>query len=95
MVVKAAKQQDETHTPPVGQRRRPNRFKDLSGVQCPLNYARIKVQLFAMNSGEVLEVILDDGKPVTSVSESVRAEGHTILSQERSGGQWSVLIQKA
>ncbi|XCN71356.1 MAG: sulfurtransferase TusA family protein [Candidatus Electrothrix aestuarii] len=95
MMVQAAKKHDDPLTPPLGQRRRPNKFKDLSGVQCPLNFAQVKVQLFAMSPGEVLEVILDDGTPIENVPESVKSEGHTILCQEKTGEQWSVLIQKS
>jgi sulfite reductase (ferredoxin) len=98
MVVKAANQQDESgaaFAAQSGKWTRPDRFKDLSGVQCPLNFAQIKVQLFAMHSGETLEVILDDGAPIENVPESVKSEGHNILFQEKNEEQWTVLIQKA
>ena len=95
MVIKAANQKDESCAASVLQRRRPDRFKDLSGVECPLNFAQIKVQLFAMNSGETLEVVLDDGAPIENVPESVKSEGHSILCRERNGEQWTVLIRKA
>ncbi|XOF33801.1 MAG: sulfurtransferase TusA family protein [Candidatus Electrothrix sp. YB6] len=75
--------------------RKPDRFKDLSGVKCPLNFAQTKVQLFGMNSGELLEIILDEGPPIKNVPGSVELEGHTILRQEKIGAQWSVLIRKA
>jgi sulfite reductase (ferredoxin) len=71
-----------------------DKFKDLSGVKCPLNFARAKVILSCMNPGETLEIILDDGEPIENVPDSVRLEGHRVLRQERKGQGWSVLIEK-
>ncbi len=71
-----------------------DRFEDLSGVRCPLNYAKTKMHLAAMDSGQTLEIILDDGPPVRNVPGSVQQEGHMILCQEKLGNQWRVLIQK-
>ncbi|CAK8717506.1 Sulfite reductase subunit beta (Hemoprotein) [Candidatus Electrothrix laxa] len=98
MVIKAANQKDASNVASVTsveQRARPDRFKDLSGVKCPVNFAQIKVQLFAMSSGETLEIILDDGAPIENVPESITSEGHSVLCQEKNGEQWTVLIQKA
>ncbi|MCI5124954.1 MAG: hypothetical protein D3925_10860, partial [Candidatus Electrothrix sp. AR5] len=95
MVIKAANQKDTSSVTSVEQRAKPDRFKDLSGVQCPLNFAQIKVQLFAMSSGETLEVVLDDGAPIENVPVSVTSEGHSVLCQEKNGEQWTVLIQKS
>jgi sulfite reductase (ferredoxin) len=72
-----------------------DRFKDLSGVKCPLNFAQTKVRLSAMNSGEILEILLDDGPPIDNVPDSVKLDGHTIVRQEKIGDQWTVLIKKA
>jgi TusA-related sulfurtransferase len=72
-----------------------DRFEDLSGVRCPLNYAKTKMHLSAMDSGQTLEIILDPGPPVRNVPGSVQQEGHTILCQEKLGDQWRVLIRKA
>ena len=99
MVIQAANRQDEGRDGSdsvcsVGQNEQPDRFKDLSGVKCPLNFAQIKVQLFTMRPGEILEVLLDDGAPIENVPESIKSEGHNVLCQEKSGEQWTVLIQK-
>ncbi len=75
--------------------RKIDQFKDLSGVKCPLNFARTKVLLAGMNSGETLEIILDDGEPIENVPGSVQLEGHRILHQKKNGAQWTVLIEKA
>uniref|UniRef100_UPI004056017F sulfurtransferase TusA family protein n=1 Tax=Candidatus Electronema sp. TaxID=2698783 RepID=UPI004056017F len=94
-VAPAEPAQPPTASSPAETQRRPDCFKDLSGVKCPLNFARAKVMLSCMNSGETLEIILDDGEPIENVPGSVRSEGHRILSQEQRGAQWAVLIEKA
>ena len=79
--------------PPEAQKQ-PDRCKDLSGVKCPLNFARTKVLLAEMQPGQLLEIILDDGEPIENVPESVRLEGHRILRQGKNGEHWTVLIEK-
>lgn len=70
--------------------------KDFRGVGCPMNFVKTKIALAALASGQKLEVWLDDGQPILNVPESVRLEGHEILSQEQTDdGYWSVLILKA
>ncbi|MBO5587080.1 MAG: sulfurtransferase TusA family protein, partial [Prevotella sp.] len=72
-----------------------DRFKDLRGVLCPMNFVKTKLELATMQSGEVLEIWLDDGKPIENVPGSVRLEGHEILSQtQHSDGYWQVVIKK-
>lgn len=92
-VKKKAAEQPGSAVPGAGGRKA-DRFKDLSGVKCPLNFARTKVLLSCMNPGELLEIILDDGEPIENVPGSVQLEGHRVLRQEKTGSQWTVLIEK-
>ncbi len=71
------------------------RIKDFRGVACPMNFVRTKIELSSMKSGELLEILLDDGNPIKNVPGSVRNEGHQILDQKRNEDWWTVLIQKA
>ncbi|MDR0587792.1 MAG: sulfurtransferase TusA family protein [Burkholderiales bacterium] len=75
-------------TPPV------NRFKDYRGVACPMNFVKTKLDLAQMKSGELLEIVLDDGAPIDNVPQSVANEGHAILSQDKVGDVWHVKIRK-
>ena len=69
--------------------------KDLRGVLCPMNFVKTKLELATMQSGDVLEIWLDDGKPIENVPGSVKLEGHEILSQtQHTDGYWQVLIKK-
>ncbi len=67
---------------------------DLRGVICPYNFVKTKLKLDAMQAGEILAVILDDGEPIRNVPQSVQNEGHTLLTQEQHGAGYRVLIQK-
>ncbi len=61
-----------------------------------MNMVHTKVALAKLVSGQVLEVILDDGAPINNVPGSVEREGHTILKKNSLGdGSWSLLIEKA
>ena len=86
--------QAEAASPPAETQRQPDRCKDLSGVKCPLNFARTKVLLADMQPGQLLEIILDNGEPIENVPGSVQQEGHRIVQQEQRGTQWAVLIEK-
>jgi len=81
---------------PEAKQKKSDGFKDFRGVGCPMNFVKTKIALAPMSSGETLEVWLDDGEPIINVPESVRLEGHDILSQDQTDdGYWSVVIQKA
>lgn len=70
--------------------------RNLRGVSCPMNLVHTKVALAAIQAGQVLEIILDDGPPINNVPGSVTKEGHAILSRTRlEDGAWSVLVRKA
>lgn len=73
-----------------------NAQKDCRGVGCPMNLVYLKVEIARLKSGQVLDIILDDGAPVRNVPASAQKEGHKILEQKRlSDGAWSILIEKA
>jgi sulfite reductase (ferredoxin) len=70
------------------------KIKDFRGIKCPLNYVKTKMELSALKSGDLLEILLDDGEPIENVPGSVKSEGHNIIKQDRIDNYWSVLIQK-
>ena len=69
-------------------------FKDLSGVACPMNFVKTKMELSKIGSGEVLEILLDDGAPIENVPKSVAGEGHTVEAAIKEGNGWRVRIVK-
>ena len=72
----------------------PDVKKDFRGVMCPTNFVKTKIALTPMQSGQILEILLDDGAPIENVPGSVKNEGHTILSTEKVENYWKVLIRK-
>lgn len=67
---------------------------NLKGVPCPMNFVKTKLKLEEMDSGEVLEVLLDDGDPIKNVAASVKEEGHQIIGITRVGQKWKLLVKK-
>lgn len=68
---------------------------DLKGVICPINFVKTKLKLEEMNDGQLLEVILDAGEPISNVPRSVKEEGHRILKVEKlDSGHYKLIIKK-
>ena len=72
----------------------PDVKKDFRGVMCPMNFVKTKIALTPMKSGQILEILLDDGAPIENVPGSVKNEGHTVLSTKKVENYWKVLIRK-
>ena len=72
----------------------PDVKKDFRGVMCPMNFVKTKIALSPMQSGQILEILLDDGAPIENVPGSVKGEGHTVLATEKVENYWKVLIRK-
>ncbi|QPJ65758.1 MAG: sulfite reductase [Candidatus Nitrohelix vancouverensis] len=68
---------------------------DLLGVKCPFNYVKAKLKLEMMNSGQLLEILLDDGEPIQNVPKSLGNDGHEILSQVSENGHHKIVVKKA
>ena len=73
----------------------PDEKIDLRGVLCPINFVKTKLKLEMMDSGQVLEVILDNGEPIRSVPRSIKEEGHRVVKVENIDGAYRLLIKKA
>ncbi|MFA3783525.1 sulfurtransferase TusA family protein [Melioribacteraceae bacterium 4301-Me] len=68
---------------------------DLKGVSCPFNYVKAKLKLETMQTGKILEVILDDGAPIRNVPRSLKQDGHSILLEEKiNTNNWKILVRK-
>jgi Predicted redox protein, regulator of disulfide bond formation len=67
---------------------------DLHGVSCPMNFVKTKAALAEINSGEFLEVILDEGDAILNVPRSAKEEGHQVVKVENLGTTFRVVIKK-
>ncbi|MCM8795861.1 MAG: sulfurtransferase TusA family protein [Candidatus Omnitrophica bacterium] len=73
---------------------KPGYFLDLRGTPCPLNYVKTKLFLENLQSGEILEVLLDEGEPIDNVPRSLEADGHRVINIEKKDSFFSVLVKK-
>lgn len=71
-----------------------DREGDLRGVACPLNYVKTKMTLDQMSGGQVLSVLVGS-EGARNVSDSVRNDGHQVLSVTQEGDHWRVVIRKS
>ena len=67
---------------------------DLRGVSCPLNYVKARLKLEEMETGQVLEISLDDGEPILNVPRSVKEDGHKIIEIDQIENYFRVLVEK-
>lgn len=67
---------------------------DLRGVLCPINFVKTKLKLEAMDVGQVLEIVLDDGEPIQNVPKSIKEEGHKIVEVKKEGDSFRLKIEK-
>lgn len=71
-------------------------IKDCRTVGCPMNMVYAKVGLSKLQSGQILELILDNGAPINNVPGSIQKEGHTILEKKQlDDSSWQLMIKKA
>ena len=75
--------------------KKPDASIDLRGVICPINFVKTKLKLEEMNTGAILEVIIDSGEPIANVPRSVKEEGHKIVKVEKTNNHFRLLIEKA
>lgn len=67
---------------------------DLRGTICPINFVKTKLKLEELSSGDILEVLLDEGEPIKNVPRSVKEEGHKVLNISYENEHYRVLIEK-
>ena len=67
---------------------------DLRGVSCPTNFVKAKLALEMIETGEVVEFLLDDGEPVKNVPRSLKDEGHKLIGLKEVDGHYVLTIEK-
>ncbi|MEE9613408.1 MAG: sulfurtransferase TusA family protein [Thermodesulfobacteriota bacterium] len=67
---------------------------DLRGTLCPMNFVKTKLELEAMETGQVLEVVLDSGEPIQNVPKSIKEEGHKIVDVKREDDHFRIKVKK-
>ena len=75
--------------------KKPQVSLDLRGVVCPINFVKTKLKLEEMETGQVLEVVIDAGEPMANVPRSIKEEGHKIIKVDKVDDYFRLLIEKA
>ena len=65
---------------------------DFRGVKCPINFVKVKIELSKIKSGEKKGFYIDDGDPINNVPESVKKEGHKIVSIDKNYDGYNLLV---
>ena len=67
---------------------------DCSGEVCPYPDVKSKRKVKKMNSGDVLEIIVDYPLSAERIPETMESLGHKVLSSEKTGtSAWKILVQ--
>jgi TusA-related sulfurtransferase len=69
---------------------------DLRGVSCPTNFVKAKLALEDIETGDIAQILLDDGEPVKNVPRSLKADGHKLIGLKQSDeGHYILELEKA
>ena len=68
---------------------------DITKEICPMTFVKTKLKLETMEAGQVLEVTLREGEPLSNLPKSVEQEGHKVLDIHREDPYYKVLIQRS
>jgi tRNA 2-thiouridine synthesizing protein A len=70
-------------------------FLDITRETCPMTFVKVKLQLARMDTGQELEIILNEGEPLENVPHSCEEQGYQVVSVDDCGdGKHRVLIKK-
>lgn len=77
----------------MSQKNQPHHQLDITLDLCPMTFVKTRLELEEMNQGELLEVILREGEPLSNVTRSVEDLGHRIQEKSDQGnGVWRIVI---
>jgi tRNA 2-thiouridine synthesizing protein A len=69
---------------------------NLKGEVCPYTFVKTKLALEMMETGQVLQVIVDHLPAVENVPRSVTNEGHKVLNVGQLNDiDWEIVVRKA
>jgi tRNA 2-thiouridine synthesizing protein A len=68
---------------------------DITNEICPMTFVKTKLKLETMDTGQVLEVTLREGEPLSNVPKSVKEDGHIVVSINKSQEDfYKIIIEK-
>lgn len=73
---------------------KPDQSIDITGEICPMTFVKTKLKLENMEKGQVLEVTLREGEPLSNLPKSVEQEGHRVLDIRKDDPFYKILIER-
>ncbi len=68
---------------------------DLKGEICPYTFVKSKLALEMLDSGQILQVVVDNDESATNVPKSLTNEGNAVLGVEKTNEQdWLITVRK-
>ena len=69
---------------------------DIRGDVCPYTFVKSKLAIEDIESGQVLEIIVDHAPAAEDVPRSLANEGHKVLEVKQIGqNEWKIAVRKA
>ena len=73
---------------------KPTETLDVTGEVCPYPDVKSKRKVKKMNSGDILEILLDYPLSAERIPETMKSLGHEVLSVDKTAGSaWKILIK--
>lgn len=73
-----------------------NESLDVRGEVCPYPDVKTKRKIKKMNSGEILEILVDYPLSAERIPETMSKMGNEVLSSEKVGdSEWKIYVKKA
>lgn len=68
---------------------------DVTADICPITWVRTKLALETLETGEVLEVLVNEGEPLRNIPGSAKDEGHKVTAvRPAADGTYVLLIRR-
>jgi TusA-related sulfurtransferase len=73
----------------------PDKKINIKGLICPYTFVKAKLAIESMETGQVLEILLDYEEASRSIPKSMEDHGHTVLGISKlNETDWVLLIRK-
>lgn len=73
---------------------KPDHSIDITKEICPMTFVKTKLKLEGMAKGQILEVTLREGEPLSNLPKSVEQEGHKVLDIHKEEPYYKILIER-
>ena len=72
-----------------------NAFVDITDVVCPITFVKAKVAIEELETGEILEIKMNEGEPLQNVPRSFKDEGHKVIRVvNNNDGTYNIFVEK-